>query len=170
VFDIQQGVAIGIFIKRQENTTASLGAKVHYAQLWGPREVYEKALQTQHLIGGKYYWLAENDIKSTRWIVLDPQMPYYLFKPQNTVSKSEYESGWKITDILSVNSTGVKTHRDHFVVDIDESIFHHDNIVELPRYELMYHMLVGDNLGIATTREVEIGRGWEHVLCSSKII
>jgi len=34
----------------------------------------------------------------------------------------------------------------------------------------MYHMLVGDNLGIATTREVEIGRGWEHVLCSSKII
>ncbi len=232
VFDIQQGVAIGIFIKRQENTTASLGAKVHYAQLWGPREVYEKALQTQHLIGGKYYWLAENDIKSTTWVVLDPQMPYYLFKPQNTVSKSEYESGWKITDILSVNSTGVKTHRDHFVVDIDESTlrkriedfrnlslpneavaeqyslgdtrdwklsanrrslaanpqwknsftrilyrpfdirgyFHHDNIVELPRYELMYHMLAGDNLGIATTREVEIGRGWEHVLCSSKII
>ncbi|MGZ3609569.1 MAG: type ISP restriction/modification enzyme, partial [Ktedonobacteraceae bacterium] len=115
VFDIQQGVAIGIFVKRQEKATDSHAAKVHHAQLWGPREVYEKVLHKQHLVGGKYYWLAENDIKSTTWMVLDPQRPFYLFKPQNTVSKSEYESGWKITDILSVNSTGVKTHRDHFV-------------------------------------------------------
>jgi len=232
VFDIQQGVAIGIFVKRQEITTTAHATKLHHAQLWGPREVYEKALQRQHLIDGKYYWLAGNDIQSTPWVLLDPQRPFYLFKPQNTISKSEYESGWEITDILPINSTGVKTHRDHFVIDIDYALlrkrigdfrnlslpnetiaeqynrgdtrdwklssnrhslaanphwensftrilnrpfdfrnyFHHENIVELPRYEVMYHMLAGDNLGIATTREVEIGRGWEHVLCSSKII
>lgn len=232
VFDIQQGVAIGIFVKRKQRDDASYLANVHHSQLWGQREVYEKTFQGQHLVGGKYHWLAENDIKSTTWVMLDPQRPFYLFKPQNTVSRSEYESGWKVADILPVNSTGVKTHRDHFVVDIDDSLlrkriddfrnlslsnetvaeqynlrdtsdwklstnrrslaanpqweisftrilyrpfdtrayFHHDNIVDRPRYELMYHMLAGDNLGIATTREVEIGRGWEHVLCSSKII
>jgi hypothetical protein len=31
----------------------------------------------------------------------------------------EYESGWKVVDIMSINSTGVKTHRDHFVTSFD---------------------------------------------------
>ena len=47
--------------------------------------------------------------------------------------------------------------------------FHHEDVVELPRHEVMHHMLAGNNLGIATTRAVEIGRGWEHVLCSYSV-
>jgi len=34
VFDIQQGVAIALFVKRKNET----GCKVHYSEIWGQRE------------------------------------------------------------------------------------------------------------------------------------
>jgi predicted helicase len=43
-------------------------------------------------------------------------------------------------------------------------------MVDWPRPEIMQHMLTGENLGLSTTRSIEIGRGWEHVFCTSKII
>lgn len=55
------------------------------------------------------------------WTQIELQSPFYLFIPQNIDCKAEYEQGWKITDIMPVNSTGVKTHRDHFVFDFDSS-------------------------------------------------
>ncbi|MFN9617713.1 MAG: N-6 DNA methylase, partial [Dolichospermum sp.] len=58
VFDIQQGVAIGFFIKyqnkehenKEQNSQKQL-ATVYHANLWGSREVYE----TKQLVGGKYH-------------------------------------------------------------------------------------------------------------------
>jgi very-short-patch-repair endonuclease len=82
-------------------------AKVHHAHLFGERAF-------------KYQYLMENDIKTTQWTTLQPQAPFYLFIPQNTDLLPEYERGWKITDMMSINSTGVKTHRDHFVFDFDQ--------------------------------------------------
>src|ERR1019366_2211667 len=58
VFDIQQGVAIGIFVRKPRKTHELRQAKVHHAHLWGQREIYEKASGGQRLVGGKYYWLA----------------------------------------------------------------------------------------------------------------
>src|SRR5207244_12461674 len=49
VFDIQQGVAIGIFVKRQDQADTIQKPKVRHADLWGPREVYEKLGQEQRL-------------------------------------------------------------------------------------------------------------------------
>ena len=34
----------------------------------------------------------------------------------------------------------------------------------------MRHMFTGENLGLCTTRSIEIGRGWEHVLCTRNLI
>ena len=56
VFDIQQGVAIGLFVKRQQTETE---CQVHHAELWGERE-------------GKYQWLLENEIESTKWRRVEP--------------------------------------------------------------------------------------------------
>ncbi len=113
VFDIQQGVAIAFFIKYQDSQQDL--AKVYHADLWGVREVKEN----KELVGGKYYWLDENDISSTEWEIIKPEASFYLLKNQNTALFPEYEKGWKIVDIMCVNSTGVKTHRDHFVFDYD---------------------------------------------------
>ncbi len=45
VFDIQQGVAIGIFVKRQQKTSLSRLANVYHAHLWGVREIYDGVIR-----------------------------------------------------------------------------------------------------------------------------
>jgi predicted helicase len=118
VFDIQQGVAIGIFIKRTSSKNGL--ATMRHADLWGKRELFEKANDGNKLVGGKYYWLAENDTKTTSWSQLQPQSPMYLFTPQDIKLKSEYENYCEATEILPVNVLGFQTHRDSFAIDLDK--------------------------------------------------
>jgi predicted helicase len=112
VFDIRQGVAIALFVKLADADNAktfevSETSKVYYADLWGRRE-------------GKYQWLMEHDLSTTQWERLEPQPPYYFFVPKDFDLLSEYERGWSVPDIFPVHSSGIKTHRDHFVIDVDE--------------------------------------------------
>ena len=119
VFDITQGVAIGIFVKRQGKVDISHAPTIHHAHLWGTREVYEETDQRPHLVGGKYHWLAEHDVTTTEWEVLNPETPFYLFVPQAIDLRTEYEQGRKVTDIFPINNTGIITSRDKFVVGLD---------------------------------------------------
>lgn len=105
VFDIQQGVALGIFVKRLEGQKTAR-ANVYHCELWGTREQKSRAL-------------FDMNISNTPWNRLDPQRPFYLFVPFNTSFLPEYEKCWRITDICPLYSTGFKTHRDHFVIDFD---------------------------------------------------
>jgi predicted helicase len=100
VFDIMQGVAIGLFVKRPGNSEA---AEVHYADLWGKREV-------------KYRWLNAEEITTTVWEIVEPQSPFYLFLPQDTDNLAVYEKGWAVTDIFPANVLGFQTHRDDFAI------------------------------------------------------
>jgi predicted helicase len=104
VFDIQQGVAIGIFAHIDNKKPSN----IRHANIWGVREA-------------KYEWLKKNDVITTKWSSLQPQIPFSLFSPQDTALLPEYERDYKITDIMPLNSTGVKTHRDHFVFDFELS-------------------------------------------------
>ncbi|MDD2772099.1 MAG: N-6 DNA methylase [Elusimicrobiales bacterium] len=106
VFDIQQGVAIGLFVKKQ--AARSRPAQVYHAELYGPR-------------AAKYAALAERDCASTKWKKLKPTSPFYFFVPRDESFREEYERGWKITDIMPLNTTGIVTARDHFVIDFDDA-------------------------------------------------
>ena len=101
VFDIQQGVAIGLFIKHKSGEGP---ARVFHADLWGEREAGSE--------GGKYHWLTTNDIETTEWAELVPESPHYLFIPRDTASLAEYQVGWDLTSILPVRSSGIVTARD----------------------------------------------------------
>ncbi|MBE8993895.1 type ISP restriction/modification enzyme [Microcystis aeruginosa] len=114
VFDIQQGVAIAFFIK-YHNGCSNL-AKVYHADLWGKREMIEN----QFIVGGKYHWLEENDLYSTSWQELQPDSPFYLFKPQNINLRSEYDQFCKITEIMPINSVGIVTARDSLTIQQTE--------------------------------------------------
>ena len=103
VFDIQQGVAIGILVKE---TGKEASGKIHYADIWGLRE-------------GKYHTLFETDIDDTKWTELTPTPPFYFFNPYEAKLEPEYEKGWKVTDIFPINSTGIVTARDDIVIDFD---------------------------------------------------
>ncbi|MCX5819313.1 MAG: N-6 DNA methylase [Deltaproteobacteria bacterium] len=121
VFDIQQGVAVGIFVKRLSEEQ-KVPAVVRHADLWGRREVYEDSPEGEKLSGGKYHWLWENELATTAWRTLTPQSPFYLFVPQDADLRTEYERGWKITEIMPVNVLGFQTHRDHFAIDFEREV------------------------------------------------
>ncbi|BAZ83146.1 N-6 DNA methylase [Sphaerospermopsis kisseleviana CS-549] len=117
VFDIQQGVAILIAVREKSApdyfSTAYKSrdgvkelAQVFYYDLWGCREE-------------KYNFLESTSLDNVNWIEVKPTAPNYFFAPKNFDLATEYNQGWSVTDIFPVNSTGVKTHRDHFVIDFD---------------------------------------------------
>jgi predicted helicase len=103
VFDIQQGVAIGIFIKEKGKESP---AKVRYADMWGGRE-------------DKHCALFDTRIDTTSWEELEPQPPFYLFIPQDTSRLSEYNEFWKISDVMNQNgdpAPGIVTTHDQFAI------------------------------------------------------
>ena len=106
VFDIQQGVAIGLFIKRADGDDGP--ARVFHADLWGEREAGPD--------GGKYGWLAAHDIATTEWVELAPKPPLYLFVPRDEALSAEYEAGVRLTEVFPVNSVGIVTARDKLAI------------------------------------------------------
>jgi len=105
VFDIRVGVSIVLFVKKLNYPQPT---QVYYADIWGQRE-------------SKYEYLASNEISVTDWEQLKPTTPYYFFLPMDTNLTDEYKKGWTITDIFPVNTSGIKTHHDDFVMDFDET-------------------------------------------------
>ncbi len=128
VFDIQQDVAIALFVKKkngssvipacresflkkdagQAGMTTKGGCKVSHSELWGFRE-------------SKYDWLNKHDIQTTKWKTIKPKSEFYLFMPRNEGLLKAYEKYSKITDIFPVNSVGIVTARDNFVIDRDRA-------------------------------------------------
>ncbi len=98
VFDIQQGVAIGLFVKK-----SGLERKVRHANCWGLREE-------------KYKWLEENEATTTKWTEIHPRSPYYLFIPRDEALLGHYQQYPKVTEIFSVNSVGIVTARDNLTI------------------------------------------------------
>ncbi len=130
VFDIQQGVAIALFIKKKDKDadyspmyqpSSQIGLEfeketeekadkekkecvLHHAELWGLREK-------------KYAWLDKNSSDTTKWKMLKPKSEFYLFIPRDEKLLKTYERFMKITDVFPVNSVGIVTSRDGFVID-----------------------------------------------------
>ena len=109
VFDIQQGVAIAIFVKHADGDDSP--ARVFHTDLWGERESEPGA--------GKYGWLAANDIASTEWTELSPKSPHYLFVPRDDALMDEYEAAWSVPAIFSPSgdpAPGIVTTHDQFAI------------------------------------------------------
>lgn len=100
VFDIQQGVAIALFIKKRGVKRA---CKVFHAEVWGLREE-------------KYNWLAEKNIKKTKWRKLSPKSEFYFFIPRDESLYEKYKKYPKIKEIFPLNSVGIVTARDHLTI------------------------------------------------------
>ncbi|KPK91269.1 DNA methyltransferase [bacterium SM23_31] len=104
VFDIQQGVAIALFIKKKGIHPKY---KVRHSEIWGVRSE-------------KYKWLLKNDIRTTKWEKISPTSEFYLFIPMEEKLLESYGKYPKITDVFPVNSVGIVTSRDDFVIDFDK--------------------------------------------------
>jgi len=100
VFDIQQGVSIVLFVKKDKPGEA---CKVFYQDVYGLRET-------------KYTYLSTSDFHKTEWRELKPSEPYYFFVQKDFSLQADYKKFVFILDIFDLHSFGVATHRDHFVV------------------------------------------------------
>lgn len=105
VFDIQQGVAVALFIKKREEKKE---CKVFHSEIWGLRE-------------NKNDWLLENDVKTTNWQKVSPKSEFYLFIPRDERRLERYEKYPKVADIFPLNGVGMTTARDSFVIDRDKN-------------------------------------------------
>ncbi|PQO41629.1 type ISP restriction/modification enzyme [Blastopirellula marina] len=103
VFDIEQGVAIGLFTKRGEGERL---AAVCRGDVWGTRSAKLERLQQQSLEK-----IARKKIK-----VLPP---HYFFLARNEARTSEYERGLPILELFDKYASAVVTARDKIVIDHD---------------------------------------------------
>ena len=110
VFDIQQGVAIAIFVKEPDKSGPAV---LHHSDLYGEREA-------------KYEVLSESDISTTEWTVLAPESPDYRFKPWNNELNAEYLKWPAINEIMADTSTGVVTARDNLTI-----FWHRDEVMDV---------------------------------------
>ncbi|MBM3474711.1 MAG: DNA methyltransferase [Armatimonadetes bacterium] len=103
VFDIQQGVAIGLFSK----VPGQPGSRsIRHADLWGDRK-------------SKGGWLYHNNAGTTDWEDVPLSGPLYRYMPQDDSLRLEFDAGWPVDAIFPIHSMGMNTHRDAFVIDAD---------------------------------------------------
>ena len=104
VFDIQQGVAISIYVKHGPSNGTL--ATVNHHDLWGTRSE-------------KYAALSSTDCRTTEWKPLQLRQPRYSLVPQNIDHLDEYEAAWAVPDIFGVTgkpAPGIVTTQDSFAI------------------------------------------------------
>ncbi len=109
VFSITRGVSIIIAwkTKRAEGTEKPL-AKVFRGDIWG---TYKK----------KDAFLSTKNLNSNTFQKIDPRAPEYYFKPVDYILKAKYHKGFKITDLMPINGTGIITKRDSLTIHKDST-------------------------------------------------
>jgi predicted helicase len=102
VFDIMQGVSINLFIKTGKKKKKELAQVFHY-DLFGKRNL-------------KYDFLTENSLRDISFKELEPNEPNYFFIPKNDEGRSEYESGFRVDELFTLNNTGIVTGIDRLSI------------------------------------------------------
>lgn len=97
VFDIQQGVSINIFVRKEGGEKGV--AVVHHSELFGKRE-------------DKFKILNDSNIETIKWQKLDYSEPYYFFIPRDSSAEDEYKKGFKIDELMPDYNSGIQSKRD----------------------------------------------------------
>ncbi len=107
IFDIQQGVSINIFVRKNDKKN-KLGT-IYHSELYGERDT-------------KFEALNKSDIGKIKWQKLDAVEPYYFFVPKDFGSGEEYRKGFYIFDSFDINSVGIVTSRDSFLINESKKV------------------------------------------------
>lgn len=103
VFDIRTGVSIILGVKKNNSPTGS--AKVFHSDLYGKQKE-------------KYSHLVENTWSSIEWEEVFPEKsPVYSFATFPYEAYEDYSEGILLNELFPVNSVGIVTSRDAFVID-----------------------------------------------------
>lgn len=110
VFDIQQGVAIIIGIKKRVNAKGNKPlAEVHHAELWGDRAL-------------KYEALWANCLTGDLWQKLEHRAPQYPLARRDYGVEAAFKAGFGVQEFMPVNSVGIVTARDALTIDMEKQV------------------------------------------------
>jgi predicted helicase len=105
VFDIMQGVAIIIAVKRRRDSKQQKPlAEIRHGDLWGARD-------------GKYAALWEGTPASLMPATLPHKPPTYPMVQRDYAVEAIYSDGFNVADLMPVNSNGIVTARDALTID-----------------------------------------------------
>lgn len=130
VFDIRQGVAIIVAVKKR-GKSKSLAA-VKRVDLWGDRE-------------RKYDWLWQSGLDESS-VPVDHFAPYYMFYNISREKLEDYDRGISLGDLFEQRSVGAVSGRDAINISFDqkESFEKIRNLIELPDSEARQYFGIKD--------------------------
>ncbi len=169
VFDIQQGVAISLFVKTGKKETDAF-ARVRHADLFGKRR-------------DKYVFLAEKSLTDIAFQKLENRPPHYFFTPKDFSNADEYERGFSLNELFQINSVGIVTADDKTLIDGDKAVlidkverkfgiaadenkiqkiayrpfddrfvYYDGELLERPREQVMRNFIGRENIGLVVKR------------------
>jgi predicted helicase len=103
VFDIEQGVAISLFVKKP-----GIERGVWRGDLWGTRL-------------SKYEVAASGSLQTVEFFRLQPVSPHYLFVAHDLRKRSAYEKGMLVKDMFVIGGTGIITKRDKLAIQFEKA-------------------------------------------------
>ena len=107
VFNIKQGVAIFIGVKRKEKSKKL--SNIFRADCFGSRL-------------GKFEYLNANSMEKISWKDVVPTAPNYEWVVRDVKTRAEYEKGFSVAELFPVSSVGIVTSRDGFAIDFDRDV------------------------------------------------
>lgn len=150
VFDIEQGVAISLFIKKK-----GIKKKILHTDFWGTRiEKYQRSLEV--------------NLKRIDWQDVKATAPFYLFTPQDEELKSKYSSFWESKSIFKLTNTGIVSSRDDIVVDVNKNDLL-NRILEIRNIDKRNESTIIERYQLKDTREKSIKESIKELKSLSSI-
>ncbi len=107
VFDIMAGVSINLFVKTGKKKVNDLGKIFHY-DLFGKREY-------------KYDFLTNNSLYKISLTDLEFDNKNYFYVKKNFENIENYEDGFQLQELFTLNANGMKTERDILTLHFNEN-------------------------------------------------
>ncbi len=153
VFEIEQGVAIALLVKRP-----GLARRVLHADLHGLRQE-------------KLDWLREHRRETTPWRQIAPRAPSYLFVGGESDAAGEagdaaaaagaaYARGLPLPAIFPLHSAGIVTARDRFVLDLDCRVLKE----RIGRFRLRAGVINGETGGLEDTGSFQVEEAYRRLV------
>jgi type I restriction-modification system DNA methylase subunit len=101
VFDIKQGVAILLGIKKKGKKSNI--AKIFRSDCFGSRP-------------SKFEFLDANSLDSIKWNEIVPSARNYEWVSRNEIIREEYKRGFSVNELFPLSGVGIVTARDSFVI------------------------------------------------------
>lgn len=186
VFDIQQGVAISLFVKTGKKEKDAF-ARVRHADLFGKRR-------------DKYVFLAEKSLTDIDFQKLENRPPHYFFVPKDFSNADEYGRGFSLNELFQINGVGIVTADDKTLIDGDKAalidkverkfeisadenkiqkiayrpfdnrfVYYDGDLLERPREQVMRNFIGRENIGLVVSKQVKAFDEWHHAFISDGI-